>query len=335
MNVLTLVQESLKDLEENKIAISIIAQRCLRIASLTNDVLNIAFFKRQLIGSSKEELKEFDMELTRMILDNYDTEEKAKKAYEFVLEKCQDKYFKTRRVLDSEHYYTSSLFEFENSINKLRHELEKVKSRGFSVFDMYQENNYEKELENLYSTLKKSEKVINNIKSYLHSYLIKAETQILNNSNNERKGNSLKSKKVFIIHGHNEAKWRELKDILKEHFGLEPIVFQECPDMGTTTIIDKFEKHAKECSYAFAIFTPDDIVENGDKKYFQARPNVIYELGWFCAYLGRERVCILFQEGEGMDIFSDFQGVLQKRFKSNISEKFKEIQQELQVIGLI
>jgi len=137
------------------------------------------------------------------------------------------------------------------------------------------------------------------------------------------------NKNVFIIHGQKEVRWRELKEMLHEKFGLNPIVLKEQPDEGAT-IIEKFEKYAPQCSYAFAIFTPDDKVKKNDNEYyFQARPNVTFELGWFCKYLGRKKVMILLQEGVDSEAFSNFQGVLQKRFTKSISEKYEEIENEL------
>lgn len=145
---------------------------------------------------------------------------------------------------------------------------------------------------------------------------------------------SSNSKKVFIIHGHNEAKWRELKEMLQNMFGLEPVVLAEQPDQGLT-IIEKFEKYASQCAYAFAIFTPDDIVEKDGMSYFQARPNVIFELGWFYSNLGRSRVCILDQESEKSKIFSDLQGIMRKQFKESTKEKSFEIENELRSTGII
>ena len=136
-------------------------------------------------------------------------------------------------------------------------------------------------------------------------------------------------KKVFIIHGHNEAKLRELKEILEKNFNLEPIILSEQAGEGKT-LIEKIEKYASECSYAFAIFTPDDIVSNNGEKYFQVRPNVIFELGWFYAKLGRSKVCILNQGSKQDSIFSDLKGVEYVSFKDNISEKYLKIKTELE-----
>ena len=113
------------------------------------------------------------------------------------------------------------------------------------------------------------------------------------------------------------------------------IVLADQPNQGLT-IIEKFEKFAEGCSYAFALFTPDDILESNDgKKYFQARPNVIFELGWFFANLGRSRVCILDQASPKSEIFTDLQGVMRIQFRDDVSEKYTEIERELKSVGII
>lgn len=146
------------------------------------------------------------------------------------------------------------------------------------------------------------------------------------------------SKKVFIIHGRNEAKRRELKELLKDEFDLTPIILDEQSNVGSIPLIDKFENYATKCSYAFALFTPDDFVTAADgTQYFQVRPNVIFELGWFYAKIGRERVCILDQskDSDKSVIFSDLQGVMRLPFKENIREVFVEIRRELSSVGVI
>ena len=139
-------------------------------------------------------------------------------------------------------------------------------------------------------------------------------------------------RKVFIIHGHNEAKWRELEELLRS-LQLEPVVMLKEPDLGVSTMIEKFERVARDCAYAIAIFTPDDWVQTRQTSYFQPRPNAIFELGWFSARLGRSRVMILLQ-GE-VEILSDLAGVAKKRFVSQVAEKFKEIQDELRELEIL
>lgn len=138
---------------------------------------------------------------------------------------------------------------------------------------------------------------------------------------------------VFVIHGRDEAKWRELKDILKTEFRLNPIVLLEQPDAGCNTVVEKFEHYAQTCSYAIAVFTPDDEVTSGSDIYLQSRPNVIYELGWFCGRLGRSGAMLLLKEGTSL--FSDFGGIIQKRFTQNISERIVEIKRDLVVAGVL
>jgi predicted nucleotide-binding protein len=138
---------------------------------------------------------------------------------------------------------------------------------------------------------------------------------------------------VFVIHGRDEAKWRELKDILRTEFRLNPIILLEQPDAGCKTVIEKFEHYAQTCSYAIAVFTPDDEVTSGNDKYLQARPNVIYELGWFCGRLGRSGAMLLLKEGTSL--FSDFGGIIQKRFTQNISERVSEIKRDLVTAGVL
>jgi DNA polymerase III delta subunit len=55
--------------------------------------------------------------------------------------------------------------------------------------------------------------------------------------------NTRRKENVFIIHGRDEGKWRELKDIIKNVFRLNPIILSEQPDIGKT-VIEKFEHYA-------------------------------------------------------------------------------------------
>jgi len=125
-----------------------------------------------------------------------------------------------------------------------------------------------------------------------------------------------------------------MKDILKDRFRLNPIILEEQPDAGCPTVIEKFEHYAEECSYAIAVFTPDDEVRtSGGETHLQARPNVIYELGWFCGRLGRGRAMLLLKEGTSL--FSDFGGIVQKRFRTNVTEKLEDIRNDLVIAGVL
>ncbi len=133
-------------------------------------------------------------------------------------------------------------------------------------------------------------------------------------------------KKILLIHGQNEGKWRELKSLL-EGLGREVVVVEEMPDSGAV-LIEKCIQYASECAYAIALFTPDDTVKNGKVKAFQARPNVLFEMGWFYGRFGPNRVLILKQAGTEMP--SDLAGILSKNFQVKVSEVTTDIQKELQ-----
>lgn len=227
--------------------------------------------------------------------------------------------------------------EMEDKIKSLDELVEALEPpQGLAPLDLYHmsvENTKQK------ITVLESKKQIEQQYAVLQSYLMTKLTEyrrkaVIQERKKELKKGIKNSKNVFIIHGHNEAKRRELESLLRDKFGLTPIVLSEQPNQGLT-IIEKFEKYALDCSYAFALFTPDDIVTKGEIQYFQARPNVIFELGWFYANLGRSRVCILDQASEQSKIFSDLQGVLRMQFNENISEKYMEIEHELKSLGII
>ena len=119
--------------------------------------------------------------------------------------------------------------------------------------------------------------------------------------------------------------------MIQNTFQLKPIILREQPDIGKT-IIEKFEHYAATCSYAIALFTPDDEVRYGDETYLQARPNVVYELGWFCGRLDRSSIMLLLKDSTS--IFSDFGGIIQKRFKSNVAELEGDIRKDLDAAGM-
>ena len=99
--------------------------------------------------------------------------------------------------------------------------------------------------------------------------------------------------------------------------------------------IEKFETYAKQCSFAFILLTPDDpsAKVRGVEGRWRARQNVIMELGWFMARLGRSRVTML-HKGV-VEIPSDVSGVLYLSFLSSVLEVSERIRQRLRGCGLI
>jgi predicted nucleotide-binding protein len=147
----------------------------------------------------------------------------------------------------------------------------------------------------------------------------------------EKKLTEQDSKKIFIVHGHdNEAK--ETVARFLHQLDLEPIILHEQVS-GSKTIIEKFEFYS-DVGFAIVLLTPDDL---GCLKTTQpelkprARQNVIFELGYFFAKLTRKNVCALYKEG--VELPSDFQGVLYVQMDLQGAWKF-QLAKEMRGAGL-
>lgn len=146
------------------------------------------------------------------------------------------------------------------------------------------------------------------------------------------------TRKVFIVHGHDETNWLLMRHLLTEPpykgYGIEPIVIREQAGQSKP-ILQKFEDAAAESSYAICIFTPDDLVQvrKDGSRHDQARPNVIFETGWFVGRLGPSRVLLLVKQGA--QLHSDFDGVSKIPFAASIEEQMIHINRELVAAGLL
>lgn len=177
------------------------------------------------------------------------------------------------------------------------------------------------------------------------------------------------TRRVLVIHGHDDANLFRLAELLRER-ALEPIILRREPAKGRT-LIEKFEQEASTCAFAFVLMTPDDQVKiaapkephpetetltgkprkslvaevraemdkmrrstkDGTEEYTQARPNVVFELGWVYGRLGRDRVCILFKKGT--QIHSDLEGIERIEFNETVEEVVPAIERELKAAVLL
>lgn len=145
------------------------------------------------------------------------------------------------------------------------------------------------------------------------------------------------SNKVFVVHGHDEIAKTSLEIFLKE-IGLEPVVLHRLADEGQT-IIEKFEKHS-DVGYAFILLGPDEraylslesnLPDLDRKTEYRARPNVIFEFGYFVGKLGRKKVCCL--HTGSVSLPSDVSGMIYKGYKSSIDEVAYSIIRDLKAAG--
>jgi predicted nucleotide-binding protein len=112
---------------------------------------------------------------------------------------------------------------------------------------------------------------------------------------------------VFVVHGHDRPAKVEVARFI-ERAGLRVIILHEQPNEGRT-IIEKFEDHGGSAGFAVVLLTPDDVGgPNPDHLQPRARQNVIGEMFWFAAKLGRNRVCAL--RKSNVELPSDFAGIV-------------------------
>lgn len=133
------------------------------------------------------------------------------------------------------------------------------------------------------------------------------------------------SKKVFIVHGHNETVKQTVARTL-ENLGLTPIILAEQPDKGRT-VIEKFESEGNDVGFAVVLLTADDKGRKNKARKMQsrARQNVVFEMGYFMALLGRERVMLLLQEG--VEEPSDLKGVVYTPLDKDGSWKYRLVKE--------
>lgn len=133
-------------------------------------------------------------------------------------------------------------------------------------------------------------------------------------------------RRVFITHG-GDPTWREV----------ERFIQNECnPNLPTLelayeaskgrTIIEKLDDESNNCSYAVVVMTGEDEAN----EELRARENVVHEIGFFQGRYGRNRVCLLHEEG--VNIPSNLSGVVYCPFpKGRVSAALIDLQRELQV----
>ncbi|WP_202376414.1 TIR domain-containing protein [Mycobacterium paraintracellulare] len=122
-------------------------------------------------------------------------------------------------------------------------------------------------------------------------------------------GDPLARTRIFIVHGHDEALKESVARFLLQLTGDEPVILHEQLNAGAT-IIEKLERLAATAAYAVVLATADDYGRAAatPDELPRARQNVVFELGYFFAALGRSRVALLYESG--VERPSDTDGIL-------------------------
>lgn len=146
--------------------------------------------------------------------------------------------------------------------------------------------------------------------------LYETEDGVIGNSAPDQAGSPVQQN-VFIVHGHDMAAVNQVHLLIRQTSDLEVTVLSDQASRGQT-VIEKLELHLGDrSSFAVVLMTGDDvgraIRETTEKP--RARQNVIFELGYAVAALGRDNVAALYEPGVEMP--SDFSGVVYIAFDEN------------------
>jgi predicted nucleotide-binding protein len=122
--------------------------------------------------------------------------------------------------------------------------------------------------------------------------------------------------KVFVSHGHDDNATAAVQKFIDDG-GARAIVLREQLTPGQS-ILAAFEEHAN-VQFSIILVTPDDEgAKKGEKLRPRARQNVIFELGFFLAKLGRDKVVALYkEEKEPIEWPSNYEGVLYRKMEGD------------------
>lgn len=161
------------------------------------------------------------------------------------------------------------------------------------------------------------------IKSTLETSL----TCVLNGLSSSQLVSTLSSqppKRVFVVHGHDEAS-REQLELVLHRLNLDPFVLANTSG-GGLTIIEALEQEIDSTTpgnrFGIVLLTPDDRGFSQRDGFAnpepRARQNVVLEMGMLMAAFGRKRVAIL-RKGP-VAVPSDASGIIYIPFKDHVKE---------------
>ena len=129
-------------------------------------------------------------------------------------------------------------------------------------------------------------------------------------------------RKVFIVHGRDDALIHEVQNFLYS-LSLKGIVLNQELNYGRT-IIQKLLDLAldPEVGFAIVLYTPDDLgqisqeLEKTSEMTARARQNVIFEHGLLVGKLGMDRVIALKKSNQSLEMPNDLSGVIYEQYDS-------------------
>lgn len=137
---------------------------------------------------------------------------------------------------------------------------------------------------------------------------------------------------AFIVYGHNRNMRVSVENYIKS-IGLNSIdLFTESPG-GIQSVFDALDECTNSAECAIILLSADDIVLNKQdlQMYYRARQNVIFEMGLFAGYLGKDKIIVLYEKNEKFEFPSDITGVFyieydkQNNWKEKLEINLKKI----------
>jgi predicted nucleotide-binding protein len=136
-------------------------------------------------------------------------------------------------------------------------------------------------------------------------------------------------KKIFIGHGGKSNAWQELRSMLRD-WDLDTEEFNEEPTAGIS-ITQRLKSMLENSRFAFLVMTSENLDDHGR---WQARLNVIHEIGLFQGRLGTE--CAIVLRDKSVSTFSNLDGITRMDFeKDQITTLRGEIHRLLIARGVI
>jgi predicted nucleotide-binding protein len=127
----------------------------------------------------------------------------------------------------------------------------------------------------------------------------------------------VKSAKIFLVHGRDEAAKHAVARFLETRVGLDVVILSERPNKGRS-ILTKFREEGDGAAFAVILMTPDDLGHlrpellppgsAAPAATMRPRQNVIFEMGFFIGQFGVDRVCALVPPG--VERPSDYDGIV-------------------------
>lgn len=203
------------------------------------------------------------------------------------------------------------------------------RSVGENTFLIGNENIIEEQKKKIKSKIATLESFIERLDFILSA--IENQNQIHSESKDKAEIIKTQTNRVFIVHGHDEAVKEKTARCL-EKLGLEPVILNEQKN-GGKTIIEKIEENGSDVGFAVILLTADDKGKSKkDSDYkSRARQNVVFEMGYFVAKLGRDRVFLLLEDG--VEKPGDLDGIVYNVIDEKGYWKQHDLVKELRAVG--